>query len=93
MTFFNVSSYFLARDCLDPKSNGADTVICIDTSSSMEGQPFQQSLEFINQFIDSKLIEPNIGINNKLKTFIDFQSQVCIKMLLNYYNKCDKIIK
>lgn len=49
-----VTFVLTARDCLDPKSTGADTVICIDTSESMMGEPYKACVDFVNQFVDCK---------------------------------------
>lgn len=51
-----------ASSCSDVKSEGIDTVICLDTSSSMAGQPITIALEAIHQLIngEKKLIKPTI---------------------------------
>jgi hypothetical protein len=44
-----------AADCTDHKSQGADTILCIDTSGSMDGQKFEQIKAFIESFIEGYL--------------------------------------
>lgn len=44
-----------AADCTDHKSQGADTILCVDTSGSMEGQKFKQIKAFIESFIEGCL--------------------------------------
>lgn len=51
-----VFNFILAADCTDHKSQGADTILCIDTSSSMEGKKFQQITEFIDSFLEGLLL-------------------------------------
>ncbi|XP_033749308.1 uncharacterized protein LOC117333997 [Pecten maximus] len=58
-----------AAECRDPKSDGADTIICIDTSESMRGVPIQQAKDFINNFLEgieecavNHALEENIAI-------------------------------
>ncbi|XP_076103028.1 uncharacterized protein LOC143072110 [Mytilus galloprovincialis] len=83
-----LSENFKARDCLDPKSTGADTVICIDTSESMMGEPYKACVDFVNQFVDyieewatEYTIEENIAI-------VHFGSEARIlQQLTNDYNK------
>lgn len=58
-----------AGQCRDPKSDGADTIICIDTSESMRGIPIQQAKDFVNNFLEgveecavNHALEENIAI-------------------------------
>ncbi|OWF46887.1 HERC2-like protein 3 [Mizuhopecten yessoensis] len=58
-----------AAECRDPKSDGADTIICIDTSESMRGAPIQQAKYFVNSFLEGveecavdHALEENIAI-------------------------------
>ncbi|XP_060572596.1 uncharacterized protein LOC132730641 isoform X2 [Ruditapes philippinarum] len=41
-----------AIECTNTKSNGVDTVICLDTSFSMAGQPLTTAIECIEKILD-----------------------------------------
>ncbi|XP_052100801.1 uncharacterized protein LOC127734816 [Mytilus californianus] len=89
-----LSENFKARDCLDPKSTGADTVICIDTSESMTGESFKACVNFVNQFVDyieewatEYTIEENVAI-------VHFGSEARIlQQLTNDYNKVREAVE
>ncbi|XP_060066674.1 uncharacterized protein LOC132546961 [Ylistrum balloti] len=82
-----------AADCRDPKSDGADTIICVDTSDSMKGAPIQQARDFINNFLDGieecavdHALEENIAIVTFGKTTAVMQH------LTNDYSKIREIV-
>lgn len=77
-----------AADCTDHKSQGADTILCIDTSSSMEGKKFQQITEFIDSFLEG--IE-DVAVENSLEeniAVVSFGNQTrVVQNLTNDYSK------
>ncbi|XP_061173665.1 uncharacterized protein LOC133182836 [Saccostrea echinata] len=77
-----------AADCTDHKSQGADTILCIDTSGSMAGQKFQQITEFIESFLEG--IE-DVAVENSLEeniAVVTFGNETrVIQNLTNDYSK------
>jgi len=43
-----------AQACQDLKSNGVDTVICLDVSDSMAGEPVEKAKEAIGDLLNGK---------------------------------------
>lgn len=77
-----------AADCTDHKSQGADTILCIDTSASMEGKKFQQITEFIESFLEG--IE-DVAVENSLEeniAVVTFGNETrVVQNLTNDYSK------
>ncbi|XP_022333075.2 uncharacterized protein LOC111130362 isoform X1 [Crassostrea virginica] len=77
-----------AADCTDHKSQGADTIICIDSSASMQGQKIEQIREFIESFLEG--IE-DVAVENSLEeniAVVTFGNETrVIQNLTNDYSK------
>ncbi|XP_062617094.1 uncharacterized protein LOC134278812 isoform X2 [Saccostrea cucullata] len=77
-----------AADCTDHKSQGADTILCIDTSGSMAGEKFQQITEFIENFLEG--IE-DVAVENSLEeniAVVTFGNETrVVQNLTNDYSK------
>nr|XP_034324566.1 uncharacterized protein LOC117689052 isoform X2 [Crassostrea gigas] len=77
-----------AADCTDHKSQGADTILCIDTSSSMKGKKFEQITEFIESFLEG--IE-DVAVENSLEeniAVVSFGNETrVVQNLTNDYSK------
>ncbi|XP_060572601.1 uncharacterized protein LOC132730645 [Ruditapes philippinarum] len=61
-----------ANECSDMKSTGIDTVICLDTSSSMAGKPLTTAIDCIGKILDgfeTNAIYHNLEENVAIVTF------------------------
>ena len=65
---------YLAQECEDPICNGPSTILLLDISESMRGEPIREAVDGIRKYIEGinhykKKFEDNTGVtrNHKLK--------------------------